>query len=165
VRHVTIRTKTIFQRQRMQPILLLSATESAMSEILLESTLVCPVCGFAKQEIMPTDEAEPLNLEGLFAALDKFCNHILSLPAAANRPEIKQHLDFVAASKEKLTLALAEQFAHAQVHRERLADLAQTMKQKQEAHRRQMEELTRPSPPSDGNALGRELLMNLGLAD
>jgi len=136
-----------------------------MSEILLESTLVCPVCGFAKQEIMPTDEAEPLNLEGLFAALDKFCNHILSLPAAANRPEIKQHLDFVAASKEKLTLALAEQFAHAQVHRERLADLAQTMKQKQEAHRRQMEELTRPSPPSDGNALGRELLMNLGLAD
>ena len=110
-------------------------------------------------------QAEPLNLEGLFAALDKFCNHILSLPAAANRPEIKQHLDFVAASKEKLTLALAEQFARAQVHRERLADLAQTMKQKQEAHRRQMEELTRPSPPLDGNDLGRELLKNLGLPD
>ena len=58
MRHVTIRTKTIFQRQRMQPILLLSATESAMSEILLESTLVCPVCGFAKQEIMPTDACQ-----------------------------------------------------------------------------------------------------------
>jgi hypothetical protein len=112
-----------------------------------------------------SSQAEPLNLDGLFTALDKFCNHILSLPAAANRPEIKQQLDFITASKEKLTLALAEQFARAQVHRERLADLAQTMKQKQEAHRRQMEELTRPSPPLDGNDLGRELLKNLGLPD
>jgi hypothetical protein len=123
------------------------------------------VCRAESPETKPAAHSQPeqLNLEELFAALDKFCNHILSLPAATNRPEIKQHLDFIAASKEKLTLALAEQFAHAQVHRERLADLAQTMKQKQEAHRSQMEELTRPSPPLDGNVLGRRLLKNLGL--
>jgi hypothetical protein len=36
----------------------LSETESAMSEILLESTLACPVCGFVKQEIMLTDACQ-----------------------------------------------------------------------------------------------------------
>src|SRR5271165_2443929 len=29
-----------------------------MSEVLLESVLVCPVCGFAKQETMPTDACQ-----------------------------------------------------------------------------------------------------------
>ena len=31
-----------------------------------------------------------------------------------------------------------------------------------EAHRKRMEELNRPSPPLDGNALGRALLKSLG---
>jgi hypothetical protein len=29
-----------------------------MSEVLLESVLVCPVCGFAKREAMPTDACQ-----------------------------------------------------------------------------------------------------------
>ena len=29
-----------------------------MSELLLESVLVCPVCGFAKRETMPTDSCQ-----------------------------------------------------------------------------------------------------------
>lgn len=32
-----------------------SASESAVSAIVLESVLTCPRCGFAKQETMPTD--------------------------------------------------------------------------------------------------------------
>jgi hypothetical protein len=35
-----------------------STTNSSMSEILLESELVCPVCGFAKGETMPTDSCQ-----------------------------------------------------------------------------------------------------------
>jgi len=42
----------------MWAILPLSATELAMSEVLLESVLVCPVCGFAKRETMPTDACQ-----------------------------------------------------------------------------------------------------------
>jgi hypothetical protein len=106
----------------------------------------------------------PLNLDRLFGALDKFCDHVLSLPAAANHPEIKQQLDFIAASKEKLTLALAEQLAHHEAHREQLANLVKAAKQREEDHRQRIEELSRPSPPLDGNALGSALLKNLGLA-
>jgi hypothetical protein len=29
-----------------------------MSEVLLESVLACPVCGFAKRETMPTDACQ-----------------------------------------------------------------------------------------------------------
>src|SRR5271169_2419167 len=29
-----------------------------MSEVILESMLVCPVCGFAKRETMPTDSCQ-----------------------------------------------------------------------------------------------------------
>src|SRR5215469_3213927 len=42
----------------MQVILPRFETKSAMSEVLLESVLVCPVCGFAKQEKMPTEACQ-----------------------------------------------------------------------------------------------------------
>ncbi len=105
------------------------------------------------------------NLNQLFGELDKFCSHILSLPAAANHPEIKQQIDFITASKEKLKLAQAEEITNRKAHQEQLTELMLTSKQKEEAHRQRMEELARPSPPLDGNALGRALLKSLGLID
>jgi hypothetical protein len=48
---------------------------------------------------------DPRDLTSLFTQLDEFCNHILSLPGAANHPEIKQHLDLIAVNREKLILA------------------------------------------------------------
>jgi hypothetical protein len=36
-------------------------------------------------------------------------------------------------------------------------------REKEDAHRRTMEDLNKPLPPLDGNTLGRELLNNLGL--
>jgi len=121
------------------------------------------VSGSPSPEAKAASQERTLNLGQLFDALDKFCNHLL--PAAASHPEIKQQLDFIAASKEKLTLALAEERAQAQARREQLANLVQGIRQKEEARRKQLEELTRPLPPLDGNALGRALLKNLGLAD
>ena len=120
------------------------------------------VAGSSSPEAKAAAQERTLNLGQLFDSLDKFCNHIL--PAAASHPEIKQQLDFIAASKEKLTLALAEERAQAQERREQFANALQEMRQKAEARRKQLEELTRPLPPLDGNALGRALLKNLGLA-
>jgi hypothetical protein len=108
---------------------------------------------------------QPLNLDRLFSELDKFCSHILSLPAATNHPEIKQQLNFITTSKEKLKLAQAEELAHRKARQEQLAELVQAANQNEEAHRKRLEELNTPSPPLDGNALGRALLKNLGLID
>jgi hypothetical protein len=113
----------------------------------------------------PASEEDPWKLNRLFGELDKFCSHILSLPAAVSHPDIKPQIDFITASKEKLKLAQAEEFAHRKVRQEQLDELAQTAKQKEEAHRKRMEELNTPSPPLDGDALGRALLKNLGLTE
>jgi hypothetical protein len=102
------------------------------------------------------------NLDRAFGALDKFCSHILSLPAAANHAEIKQHLESITASKGKLRLKLAEGLANHNVRQDQLATMVQIARQKQEAHRARMEDLARPSPPLDGDALGRAFLKNLG---
>ncbi len=107
--------------------------------------------------------ADPLNLSKLFAEVDKFCNHILSLPAAANHPEIQQQLAFITASKEKLSAAMAEELAKRKAHQDKIGAMAQAAKEKQEAHRKKVEEMNKPSPPLDGDALGRALLKNLGI--
>jgi len=106
-----------------------------------------------------------LDINKLFSEIDKFCAHILGIPAAANHPEIKKQLDFIVGSKQKLALAQAELVASRAARQAELAALAKTAKEQQEAHRKKMEELNRPSPPLDGNALGHALLKNLGFRD
>lgn len=108
-------------------------------------------------------QRDPWDLTPLFAQLDQFCNHILSLPGAANHPEIKEQLDFIAANRQKLILAKAEERANLKAHEERMAAMSQAAKEKEDAHRRTMEELNKPLAPLDGNVLGRALLKNLGL--
>ena len=111
----------------------------------------------------PAAEPAPLNLDAMFAALDKFCNHIVSNPTAANHPEVKQQLEFIKTSREKLTLANAEALAHRKTHQDQMAAMQRAAKELAEAHRKKMEELNRPSPPLDASALGRALLKNLGM--
>lgn len=55
--------------------------------------------------------------------------------------------------------------AHLIAHQQESAKMAQAAKQQADAHKRRTEELTRPSPPLDGSALGRALLKNLGLIE
>jgi len=106
---------------------------------------------------------DPLNLAQIFGQLDKFCNHILSIPAAANHSEIKKQLDFLKTSREQLALDQAEALANRKRHQDQLASLARDANQKQEAHNKKIAELNRPSPPLDGDALARALLKNVGL--
>lgn len=103
-----------------------------------------------------------LDISKLFGEIDKFCASILAVPAAANHPEIKKQLDFIAASKGKLARAHAELAASRATREGELATLAKATMEKQAAHRKKMEELNRVAPPLDGNALGHALLKNLG---
>ncbi len=114
---------------------------------------------------MAAPKNDPTNLTAVFAEIDKFCSHILSLPAAANHPELKQHLDFLAGSKEKLSLAMAGEVAKRKAHQANLAAMAQAAKEKQDAHRKKMEEINKPAPPLDGDALAKALLKNLGFTN
>lgn len=114
---------------------------------------------------VPPAGQDLLNFDEMFAEMDKFCKHVLSLPAAANHPEIKRHMELLAARKEQLKQAQAQTLTHLKTHQEQMAKMAQEAKQRQEAHRKKMEELNRPSPPLDGNALGHALLKNLGFRD
>jgi hypothetical protein len=111
----------------------------------------------------PAPADDQVDLKPLFGELDKFCSLILSLPGAANHPEIKKQVDFIAGSKEKLRLARTESLAYRKMSREQLTKLQEEAKQRDEAHRKKIEDLNRPLPPLDGNALGHALLKNLGL--
>jgi hypothetical protein len=100
-----------------------------------------------------------------FGELDKFCNHILSLPALANHAAIKQQLESITASKEAIKLAESERLVYQKIARDQMAKLQEETELKREAHRRKLEELNRTSPPLDGKALGRALLKNLGFIE
>ena len=107
----------------------------------------------------------PIDLSRVFAELDKFCSYILSVPGAEAHPDVKKKLDFIASSKEKLKVAAVEALVRRKAHQEQLDKMVQRAKENEEAHRRRVEELQRPSPPLDGNARGRALLKNLGFIE
>lgn len=109
--------------------------------------------------------ADPWKLDRLFAELDKFSAHVLALPVAANHAELKQQLDFITGSKQKLKLAQAEEFARLKSRQDKLDAAKEAATQREEARRKRAEERNTPAPPLDGNALARALLVSLGFAD
>lgn len=106
-----------------------------------------------------------LDVKKLFGELDKFCAHIMTIPAAANHPEIKKQLEFIAAGKEKFKLSYAEHMAGLAASQAQLDALAKFGEEKAEAHRQKMEEADSPSPPLDGDELAAALLKNLGFTE
>jgi hypothetical protein len=93
-------------------------------------------------------EENPLDLNHLFGELEKFCSHILSLPEAANHPEIQQQIGFIKATKESLKLAHAQQLAHRKARQEEVAELLQTTKRKKEEHQKRWRNSTLHRHPS-----------------
>jgi hypothetical protein len=116
----------------------------------------------AKPQAAAESPEDPLNLSHVFSEVDKFCSALLSIPAAANHPDVKRQMDFITAAKEKLKLAQVEQATSINAAQEKVAAMGQLAQQRAEAHRKRMEELNTPAPPLDGDALGRALLKNLG---
>ncbi|HUI54600.1 MAG TPA: C39 family peptidase [Bryobacteraceae bacterium] len=137
----------------------------------------CPSCDYmwafdvhppeaaAEGAAPPAEEPapDPFNFKRLFAELDRFCAAVVALPGAAGHTEIQQQIALLNSKKEELKQAGAQAIAVEKAQKEKMAAQLRESQQKAEAHRRKMEEINKPSPPLDGEALGRALLKNLGL--
>jgi hypothetical protein len=139
--------------------------------------ICCPTCDYvftlkagaaagAPVEAQPSaGTAAPVpavDIAKLFAEIDKFTGHVLSIPAAANDPNLKQKLELVAASKEKFRAAHAEDLARRATVFGQLAAFEEKTKQQKEAELKKIEDRNAPAPPLDGDALGNAMLKNLG---
>ncbi|MGC2404683.1 MAG: papain-like cysteine protease family protein [Acidobacteriaceae bacterium] len=103
-----------------------------------------------------------VDLAKLFAELDKFTSHVLSIPAAANDPNVRQKLEFVEATKEQIKVAHAEDLARRASVFGQLAAFEEKIKQQKEAELKKIEDRNAPATPLDGNALSGAMLKNLG---
>jgi hypothetical protein len=103
------------------------------------------------------------DLNSVFAEMDKFCAHILSLPAVAANADVKRNLDFIAASKEQLRIVCDQEFTRRATRQATLAAAQRTVQEQREEALKKMEEADTPPAPVDGDTLGRALLKNLGL--
>ena len=139
------------------------------------NSICCPFCNqtFTLDAAGPAGDATGsapagaegvLDLANLMSELDRFCGHVLSFPAAAANSDIRQQLDFIAASKDRLRLAQSEDLARRRMQRTEAEQREQKFRKDEEELVKKREQLQKPSPPADGNALGRSLLKDLGLA-
>jgi hypothetical protein len=104
-----------------------------------------------------------VDLVKLFAEIDKFTSQVLSIPAAANNPDVRKKLEFVEASKEQIKVAHAEDLARRTAVFGQLAAFEEKTKQQKEAELKKIEDRNAPVPPLDGDALSAAMLKNLGL--
>jgi hypothetical protein len=133
--------------------------------------LCCPFCDFtwtfrlggAPAKEAPGAEEDLWNLTHLFGELDKFCANVLHMPGAANDPDVRKQIDFIKASKDQLKLAQKEELVRRRTQQAQTAQFEQRYKQQEEAILKKREEVNKPAPPLDGNALGEALLKGLRL--
>ena len=133
----------------------------------------CPFCdhtwtfGMPSREPTPAAPAlgeSPPSFDHVFSEMDRFCRHVLALPALASRPDLREQVDFILASKEKLSLAQREDLERRGEYMAQLERLREASQQREEHLRMAREDITKPaSTPADGNALGQALLRDLGL--
>jgi hypothetical protein len=105
---------------------------------------------------------EPPNLDKVFAELDKFCAHLLTVPGAKEHADLNLQLKAIQTGKEKVKLAQAEELMALKARLDGFAAFRDQSKKNVEAQRKKEEEMNAPPPPLDGNALGAALLKNLG---
>jgi hypothetical protein len=140
-----------------------SATPAGATSLADSESPASPLPSASEPSASASSTRDPMNLAQLFGEIDKFCNQILSIPAAADHSELKQQLDFINASKEKLIRAQAEALVNRELHQDQLATMVQASRQRQEAHQKKLDELSKPLAPLDGDALARALLKHLGI--
>ncbi len=103
-----------------------------------------------------------IDLAKLFMEVDKFTSQVLSIPAAANNPDVRKKLEFVEASKEQIKVAHAEDLARRSLAFGQLAAFEEKNKQEKEAAQKKAADRDAPATPLDGDALGDAMLRNLG---
>jgi peptidase C39-like protein len=135
----------------------------------------CPFCDFlwSFNEAGPSTGESPrpaaaapvartVNFEKLFTEVDKFCAYALAQRGTADHIELRQQLDFLAGTKERVLLAQAEATTRIKTRQDKLDASRDSMKEKEAARRREAEERNKPLPPLDGKAIACALLKNLG---
>ncbi len=133
--------------------------------------LCCPSCDHTWSFSLPgaqvpaAAEEDPWKLGRLFEELDKFCASVFSSPEVAGDPVVRQQLEFIRSSKDKLKLAQSESLGRRRMLQAQLAQLQQKSKEDKEAILRKREEVTQPAPPLDGSELGLALLRDLQLLE
>jgi len=125
------------------------------------STSEIPIPAAAPPE-PPSVNEEP-DFAKMFATLGRFADLVMTIPGAANHPELKSHIDVIRGGRQQLEQALAEEAAHVKARTDRIQALTQAVRQREEAQRKRTEELEKAPAPLDGNALARALRKNLGL--
>jgi predicted double-glycine peptidase len=138
--------------------------------------VACPSCDFmwSFQEAAasvaevpsgaPADRPNRLvvpDLDVAFGQLDKLIAQMLSIPGAANHPDLKAQIDFIQSTKETVRLAQAEEIGRLNLRMDRAA-AALEAKTKFRADRKRAQESNSAPAPIDGIALGHALLKNLG---
>jgi hypothetical protein len=139
----------------------------------------CPSCDYAftfhagakpaaapKAATPPPDaKAIPqVDVAKLFAEIDKFTALLQSVPAAANHPEVKKQLEFIASGKEQFKAAYEKEVARRAALVDQLTQVQEKHEQEKAAQLRKAEELNNPLAPIDGDALARALLSNVSPA-
>jgi peptidase C39-like protein len=134
------------------------------------NNICCPACDHTWSfGLTPGSESasgsseDPWNLNRLFVELDKFRDHVLGLPGVSGRSDIQQQLDFIDESKDRLRLAQTEELANRKASQARIEEAQEKAQQDEDAFQKKAEDLQKPAPPADGNALGQSLLKDLGL--
>jgi hypothetical protein len=154
----------------LQPAALLGCVREGCSARMWNN-VCCPSCDHtwnfalepAGSESAAASGKDPWNLSRLFVELDKFRDHVLSLPGVSGRPDIQQQLDFIDASKDRLSLAQTEELANRKTSQASMEEAQQKAQQDEDAYQKKADDLQKPAPPADGNALGQSLLKDLGL--
>ena len=140
-----------------------TAPGAAASTVVSEPAASGPSAGSSGEPLQaPALCAASLNFDRFFAQMDKFCAHIQSLPAAAGNPAIQRQIESLLATKQTLLLARTEAIANEKLASDQMAKLVAESEKAAAAHQQKVDEINRPAPPLDGNALGRALMKNLG---
>jgi Papain-like cysteine protease AvrRpt2 len=132
----------------------------------------CPYCdhtwnfalGGPEPEVPASPEAQANRFEPLFAQLDKFSSFVRGLPEADD-PDVLKQLDYLQSCKDQLKLAQAEELAQRKRQQAQMAQLEKKSRQEEEAILKKREEINKPAPPLDGNALGLALVLDLHLLE
>ncbi|HVP00898.1 MAG TPA: cysteine peptidase family C39 domain-containing protein [Bryobacteraceae bacterium] len=108
--------------------------------------------------VLPT----PPDLDQLFAEVDRFCAYLLSIPGAAEHADLNAQLNILKGGKERLRQAIQSELAGYQSRLDQSLEVRRRVEERAAEQRQKLEEINKPLPPLDGNALGQALLKNLG---
>ena len=137
----------------------------------------CPACDHPFTVIddnpRPTEDASPkpantasptteLDLSPVFNQVEKFVQHILTIPGAADHPDIKKQIEVMEQYKVKLKETHARESAARAATMAGLTAMQEEYQQRMEGHRNRKEPEKPPPLRLDGNALGHALLKKLG---